>query len=63
MLMSFIYYFYLLNESILGSWVRIPHEVWMYLCVYSVCVALCRLRLCNELIARPRSPTDFMQES
>jgi hypothetical protein len=25
----------------LGSWVRIPLEAWMYVCVYSVCVVLC----------------------
>jgi hypothetical protein len=61
MLMPFIvYYFYLLNKLILGWWVRIPLEVLMYLCVYSVCVVLRRLRPCDELIARPRNPTDFM---
>jgi hypothetical protein len=26
----------------LGSWVRIPLEAWMFVCVYSVCVVLCR---------------------
>jgi hypothetical protein len=25
----------------LGSWFRIPHEAWMSVCVYSVCVVLC----------------------
>jgi hypothetical protein len=25
----------------LGSWVRIPLEAWMSMCVYSVCVRLC----------------------
>jgi hypothetical protein len=25
----------------LGSWVRIPVEAWMSVCVYSVCVVLC----------------------
>jgi hypothetical protein len=25
----------------LGSWVRIPLEAWMFVCVYSVCVVLC----------------------
>jgi hypothetical protein len=25
----------------LGSWVRIPLEAWMSVCVYSVCVLLC----------------------
>jgi hypothetical protein len=37
----------------LGSWVRIPLETWMSVCVYSVCVVLC-----DGLILRPRSPTD-----
>jgi hypothetical protein len=26
----------------LGSWVRIPLEPWMFVCVYSVCIVLCR---------------------
>jgi hypothetical protein len=26
---------------ILGSWIRIPLETWMSMCVYSVCVVLC----------------------
>jgi hypothetical protein len=25
----------------LGSWVRIPLEAWMFVCVYSVCIVLC----------------------
>jgi hypothetical protein len=25
----------------LGSWVRIPPETWMSVCVYSVCVVMC----------------------
>jgi hypothetical protein len=25
----------------LGSWVRIPHEVWMSVCIYSSCCPVC----------------------
>jgi hypothetical protein len=25
----------------LGSWVRIPLKVWMFVCVYSVCMCVC----------------------
>jgi hypothetical protein len=28
----------------LGSWVRIPLEAWMYVCIYSVCPVLCEAR-------------------
>jgi hypothetical protein len=38
----------------MGSWVRIPLDVWMLLCVHSV---LCRWRPCDGLIPRPRGPT------
>jgi hypothetical protein len=42
----------------LRSWVRIPLNAWMSVCVYSVlCCPVCRWRPCNGLIARPRSPT------
>jgi hypothetical protein len=42
----------------LGSWVRIPLKEWMSICVYSVFV---RLRPCDGLIPRPRSPTDCLR--
>jgi hypothetical protein len=44
----------------LASWVRIPLEAWMSMCVYSVFVLyrVCRKRPCDGLIPRPRSPTD-----
>jgi hypothetical protein len=38
----------------LGSWVRISLDVWMSVCVYSVC----RWCPCDRLIPHPRSPTD-----
>jgi hypothetical protein len=44
----------------LGSWVRIPLKSWMFVCVYSVFV--CRYQPCDELITRPRSPTDCLQD-
>jgi hypothetical protein len=42
----------------LGSWVRIPLQVWMYVCVYSVSVKVAALRRADP---RPRSPTDCLR--
>jgi hypothetical protein len=44
----------------LGSWVRIPLEAWMSVCVYSVFVLSCVP--CDTLIRRPRSPTDCVKD-
>jgi hypothetical protein len=41
----------------LGSWVRIPLQVRMF--AFILC--LCRQRPCDELIPRPRSPTDCLR--
>jgi hypothetical protein len=47
----------------LGSWVRIPIEAWMSMCVYSVfvlsCLQVAALRLVDP---RPRSPTDCVKD-
>jgi hypothetical protein len=45
----------------LGSWVRIPLEACMSVCVYSVYVVLYRERPCVGLISHPRSPTDCLR--
>jgi hypothetical protein len=50
----------------LGSWVRIPLRAWLFsVCV--VCAFLCVCvqveRPCDELITRPRSPTDCSRSS
>jgi hypothetical protein len=39
----------------LGLWVRIPLELWMSVCIYSVCVYVAAL---HGLIPRPRSPAE-----
>jgi hypothetical protein len=46
-------------DRTLGSWVRILLKAWMFVCVYSVFV--CRLRPCDGLITRPRSPADCLR--
>jgi hypothetical protein len=46
----------------LGSWVRIPLEGWMSVCVYSVLVLPCvQVAASDGLIPRPRSPTDCIK--
>jgi hypothetical protein len=44
----------------LGSWIRIPLEAWMSVCAFILCFCcpVCKQRRCDELIPRPRSPTD-----
>jgi hypothetical protein len=48
---------WILAGWLLGSWVRIPLKAWMLVRVFLCCVVLCRLRPCDGLITRPRSPT------
>jgi hypothetical protein len=43
----------------LASWVRIPLNTWMSVCVYSVFVS--RQRPCDRLIPRPKSPTECLK--
>jgi hypothetical protein len=42
----------------LGSWIRIPLEARMYVCVFLCCVVPCTWRPCVGLVHRPRSPTN-----
>jgi hypothetical protein len=43
----------------LGSWVRIPLEVWISVCVYSVFVLFCvQVAALRRAHPRPRNPTD-----
>jgi hypothetical protein len=42
----------------LRSWLRIELEPWVCLCLFFVCVVLCRSRSWDGLIPRLRSPTD-----
>jgi hypothetical protein len=45
----------------LGSWVRIPLEAWMSVCIFLYLrYSVCRQGLCDGLIPRPRSPTDCL---
>jgi hypothetical protein len=44
--------------------INLPLKAWMSVCVYSVFVlyCVCRLRPCDGLSTRPRSPTDCVKK-
>jgi hypothetical protein len=48
---------YVLAAWVLGSWVRIPFEAWMFIFVFLCCALLWRQRHCVGVIRRPGSPT------
>jgi hypothetical protein len=54
---------WVLSGWLLGSWIRIPLKAWMFVRVFLCCVVLCRLRPCDGLITRPRSPTICLNRS
>jgi hypothetical protein len=45
----------------LGLWVRIPLKAWMSAFILCLCCSVCRYRFCDELVPRPRSPTDYLR--
>jgi hypothetical protein len=48
----------------LEMWVRLPLEVWISVCLFSVCAALCvDSGLATGLIPRHRIPTDCFYDS